>query len=297
MSRLIGLMIVLFLPLYAFGAESIKLKYALSLYADEKGIALNRPEGIACREDFLVVADSGNGRFVFYTRQGGELKGGKEIKLPQIIYPVKVALNSKGDIYALDGRLRKVARIGQDGSFKAFVEPSGLTTQSMVVPAGISVDGDDNLYVLDVMGGGVLVLNPEGKFLRRIDFPKEYGFITDLTVDPKGTAFVVDGAKSMVYSNAKEQTVFSPITGTLKDDLKFPSNIIIDKKGRLFISDQNSGGVVVIGPDGKLQNRMFTLGWKEGSVRYPSQLCIDSEGIVFVTDRENSRIQEFTPLK
>ncbi|HUI44715.1 MAG TPA: NHL repeat-containing protein [Nitrospirota bacterium] len=258
---------------------------------------MNRPEGIACNENIVVVADTGNGRLVFYTREGGEARGGKEIKLPQIVYPTRVAINSKGDIYVLDGRLRKVARISPDGAFQAFVETSDLTTQSMIVPAGISLDREDNLYVLDLLGGEVLVINPDGKFLRRIDFPKEYGFITDLTVDPQGTVFVVDGAKSIVYSNAKDQAVFSPITGTLKDDLKFPSNIITDKRGRLFISDQNSGGVVVVGEDGTLQNRIFSLGWKEGTVRYPAQLCIDNKGNVFVADRDNSRIQEFTPLK
>jgi len=121
--------------------------------------------------------------------------------------------------------------------------------------------------------------------------------MTDMAVDPKGTVFTVDGARSIVYSNAKDKAVLSPITGSLKDDLKFPSNIMTDKKGMLFISDQNSGGVVLVGQDGTLQNRMFSLGWKEGSVRYPSQLCIDNNSVLFVTDRDNNRIQVFSPLK
>ena len=297
MSRLMVLMIVLLPPLQAFGAEPIRLTHTFSLYADEKGNGFNQPEGVACSEDRLVVADTGNGRLVLYSLQDGEPRGGTAIKLPQLLYPVRVMITTKGDLYVLDGRQRKVARIARDGAFKAYVEPSELPTQSMIVPAGIGVDGEDNLYVLDIPAGRVLVLNPDGKFLRRIDLPKEYGFITDLAVDPKGVVFLVDGVKSIVYSNAKDPAAFTPITDKLKDDLKFGSNIMTDKKGSLYVSDQNSGGIVVIGQDGTFRNRLLSLGWKEGAVRYPAQICIGSNGSLFVADRANSRIQMFTPLK
>jgi hypothetical protein len=297
MSRLIGLMIALFLPLSAFGAEAIKLKHALSLYTDEKGNALNRPEGVACTEDRLVVADTGNGRIVLYTLQGGEPRGGTEIKLTQVPYPKRVTIGPKGDLFVLDQRLRKVARLTREGAFSGYVEISGLPAEGMVVPAGVDVDNKDTIYLLDIVGGRVLVLAVDGKLQRQIDFPKDYGFITDLTVDPQGIVFLVDGVRSMVYSNAKDQAVFSPITGTLKEDLKFPSNIMTDKKGTLFISDQNSGGIVVVGQDGTFRNRLLSLGWKEGAVRYPAQICIGIDGGFFVADRANNRIQMFTPLK
>jgi sugar lactone lactonase YvrE len=297
MSRLILLLIVLAMPLSAFGAEPVKLKYASSVYADVKGVGLNQPEGIACGEDRLVVADSGNARLVLYTLQGGEAIGGTEIKLPQVLYPVRLAITSKGDLLVLDERLRKVARITRDGVFKAYVEPSGLPAQTMIIPAGLGVDADDNLYLLDALAGRILVLNAEGQFQRQINFPKEYGFITDLAVDPKGTVFAVDAVKSVVYSTAKDPAALTPITGTLKEDLKFPSNIMTDKKGTLYISDQNGGGIVAIGQDGTFRNRMLSLGWKEGAVRYPTQTCVDKDGSLFVADRANNRVQKFTPLK
>jgi hypothetical protein len=297
MSRLIVLMIVLLLPLHAFGAEQIIMKYALSAYADEKGIGLNQPEGIACKDDRLVVADTGNGRLVLFSLQNGELKGGKEIKLPQVVYPVRVKVNSKGDIFVLDERQRKVVRLTPELTFKQYLELGGLATESMVVPAGIDLDGADNIYLLDVLGGKVLVLDADGKMQRQISFPKEYGFITDLAVNSKGTVFLTDGVKSMVYANAADPNAFAPITGIMKEDLKFPSNIVADAKGMLFISDQNSGGIVAIAQDGTFRNRLLSLGWKEGAVRYPAQICVNKDGGFFVADRANSRIQMFTPLK
>jgi Tfp pilus assembly protein PilZ len=65
----------------------------------------------------------------------------------------------------------------------------------------------------------------------------------------------------------------------------------------LFISDQNSGGIIAIGQDGTFRNRLLSLGWKEGAVRYPAQICVNKDGGFFVADRANSRIQMFTPLK
>jgi DNA-binding beta-propeller fold protein YncE len=297
MSLLIVLVTILTLQLPAFGAEPIRMKYALSSYADEKGNGLNQPEGIACKDNRLVVADTGNGRLVLYSLEGGEPKGGKEIKLPQIVYPIRVKINSKGDIFVLDERQRKVVHLTPEGAFKQYLELGGLPTESMVVPAGIDIDGNDNIYLLDILGGRVLVLDADGKITRQISFPKEYGFITDLAVNSKGIVFLTDGVKSMVYANAADPGVFSPITGIMKEDLKFPSNIVADAKGLLFISDQNSGGIVAVGQDGTFRNRMLSLGWTEGTVRYPTQLCVDKDGDLFVADRANSRIQEFTPVK
>ncbi len=297
MSRLIVLMFVLTLPLQSFGMEPIRMKYTLSLSDDGKGKALIQPEGVACSEDRLVVADTGNGRIVFYSLQGGEPRGGTEIKLPQVLYPIRVAIGSKGDLFVLDERQRKVARLTREGAFTGYVEISGLPVPGTVVPAGIALDGKDTLYLLDILGGRVLVLAADGKFQQQIEFPKDSGFITDLAVDPKGTIYLVDGVQSMVYSNAKDPAAFSPISGKLKDDLKFPSNIVSDNKGTLFISDQNGGGIVVVGQDGAVRNRLLSLGWKEGAVRYPAQICIGSNGALFVADRDNSRIQMFNPLK
>lgn len=298
MRRLLLLMIVLLLPGRSYCAEGVKLKYAYTIYADEKGISLNQPEGVACSGDRLVVADSGNGRIIIYPLQNGEPVGGKEIKLPQVLYPIRVKMSTKGEVFVLDERQRKIVRLTAEGSFNTYVDLGGLPTASTVVPAGIDLDSNDNLYVLDILGSRVLVFDVNGKFQRQIDFPKEYGFFTDLAVDGKGTVFLIDSVSAIVYSTAKDPAVFSPFTGRLKDDVKFAGNATTDAAGMLYISDQNSGGVIVVGKDGSVRTRQLSLGWKEGAVRYPSQLCIDKDGNnLFIADRANSRVQEFTLLK
>ncbi len=297
MMRYAALMILLLLPVYAFGAEQqIRFKHDRSLYADDKGGGLNQPEGVACGKNRLAAADTGNGRLVLYSIVDGEPRGGTEIRLPQVVYPVRVAMNSKGDLYVLDARQRKVARLTADGAFQHYVDLASGPTAAMVVPVGISLDGNDNLIVLDIGGGRVMVFGDDGKFQRQIVLPKEYGFFTDLAADAKGAIFLIDSVSAVVYSNAKDQAVFAPITATLKDDLKFAANIVVDDKGLLFISDQYGGGILAVSRDGT-SRRLFSLGWKEGMLQYPSQLCINTEGDLYIADRGNSRIQQFTPLK
>jgi len=298
LSRLIILMLLLSFPLSSFSAEAIRLKYAYTLYDDEKGNGLKEPQGVACGTDSLVVADSGNGRIVLYSLHSGDAKGGKEIKMQQIVYPVRVKISSKGDIFVLDDRSRKVVRLNHEGAFLRYVELEGAPTESMIVPVDIALDNDDNLYVLDVGNGRVLVFGADEKFQRQIEFPKGYGFIAVMAVDPKGAIYLVDSVTATVYSNAQDPSVFSPISSSLKDDLKFAGGMTIDKStGIIYISDQNSGGIIVVGHDGVLQSRLLDFGWKEGSVRYPTQICLDMSSDLFIADRGNNRIEAFAPLK
>ena len=296
MNRIFLLMIILLLPLHAFGADDVRFKFGRSLYADDKGVSMKRPEGVACGKDRLAVADTGNGRMLLYQIVDGEPRNGKEILLTQVLYPIRLAMSSKGELYVIDGRQRKVARVSADGTFQNYLELSGLPVEGMVVPAGICLDSKDSLYLFDVAGSRVLVFGDDGKYQRQILLPKEYGFINDLTVDERGTVYLIDSVKAVVLSNAKDPAVFAAVTGSLKEDMKFPSNIMADERGFLFITDQNGGGIVVVRPDGTAK-RLFGLGWKDGMLRYPGQVCLDKDGDLFVADRENSRIEVFVPFK
>ena len=48
LRRLIILMLLLLAPLSSFSAGAIRLKYAYTLYDDEKGNGLREPQGVAC---------------------------------------------------------------------------------------------------------------------------------------------------------------------------------------------------------------------------------------------------------
>ena len=274
------------------GFAVVKLRHIVSVYQDAQQKGFKQPEGVACGKDSLfVVADTGNGRLVRYTFKSKTLVAGPDMKVQQLAYPVRVQIDGRGDILALDERQRRIVRLSPEGEFRGYVEPTGLPGSSPLVPRSFKVAANGNLYVLDIFSANVVVLDAEGKFLRNIAFPDHYGFISDLAVDPKETVVLIDSVESSVYSAPKDAKKFAPLTQSMKETVNFPTSITTDKKGTIYLVDQTGGDIIIIGQDGTFLGRQLALGWKEGLLRYPSQACINDEGEFFVADRSNNRVQ------
>ena len=291
------LVVSLFPPLNTFSAETVKFKYLQSVYYDEKGGGLKQPEGVASGEkSLLVIGDTGNDRLVRYTFQDRNLKGGSEIKIPQLSNPIRVQINSKGEIFALDGKKRRIVRLSPEGTFRNYVDPEGIPSPSPFVSKSFGIDRSDNIYLLDIFTGRVLVLNPEGKYQKQIPFPKEYGFFSDLSVDSKGNILLIDCVKATVFSAPKDSNSFSPLTKSLREYLDFATSIT-DRRGSVYIVDEDGGGIVILGADGTFVERQLSKGWNEGLLYFPSQMYVNERGEIFIADRGNSRVQIFTLVK
>jgi sugar lactone lactonase YvrE len=273
-------------------AEPLKFRQVAPIYVDGKGAAIRQPEGVACRGNALVVADTGNGRLLRYTIAGETWTPGGEFVLPQLPSPIRVDMNSKGEILALDGSSRKIARVAPTGEFLGYFAPAA-DVQGTVVPRSFRVGPDDSVYLLDVSGARVLVLDPAGKLLREIPFPKGYGFFSDLAVDAGGNILLVDSVRKTVSKLPSSAGAATQLGGSLKEEAYFPASIATDRQGTIFLVDQNGGGIVILGPDGSFRGRRLSMGWKDGYLRYPAQMCVTENGTVFIADRGNNRVDGF----
>ncbi|MGZ3536204.1 MAG: NHL repeat-containing protein [Thermodesulfobacteriota bacterium] len=288
---------ILLLSLNSFSAETVKLKYLQSVYFDDKGGGLKQPEAVASGEkSVLVVGDTANDRLVQYTFQDKNLAGGSQIKIPQLSNPIRVQVNSKREIFALDGKKRRIVRLSPEGTFKNYVDPEGIPSPSAFVSRSFKIDRSDNIYILDIFTGRVLVLNPEGKYQKQIPFPKEYGFFSDLSVDSKGNILLLDCVKAMVFSAPKDANSFSPLTKSLREYLDFPTSLS-ESRGTIYVVDEDGGGIVILGADGTFVGRQLSKGWNEGLLYFPSQISVNEKGEIFIADRGNSRVQIFTLMK
>jgi len=296
--KMIMIIGIVLLPMKSFSAETVKFRYLQSVYFDEKGVGMKQPEGVACSgKGLLIVGDTGNDRLLRYSYQDRSLKAGTEIKVQQLSNPIRLQINSKGEIFALDGKKRRIIRLNSDGTFKGYVDAEGIPSPSTFVPRSFKIDRNNNIYILDIFSARVLVLNSEGKYQRQIPFPKDYGFFSDLSVDSKGTLLLIDCVKAMVFSAAKDSNSFSSLTKNLREYLYFPTSITTDNRGTIYVVDQNGSGIVILGQDGSFQGRQLNMGWNEGLLYFPSQMCINDKGEVFIADRDNSRVQIFALVK
>lgn len=277
----------------SYGADTVKLKPLGIAYQDASNTPLKYPEGVACGKTTILVADSGNGRLIRYTVVNEELKNGLEIKVAQLSYPLRLKATSLDRTLALDGKTRKIARLAADGSFVGYVEFQGVPAPTEVVPRSMATDSKDNVYILDILGERVLVVDPGGKYLRQIPFPKGYGFLSDVVVDQKGNVYLLDSLKGQVFRATADKPDFQAFGASLQSSMDMAVSMDLDSQGRLYLLDQNSGAVIVLGTDGSFQGRYLSFGWKAGQLNYPSQLCITQNNTIAIADRSNNSIQMF----
>jgi DNA-binding beta-propeller fold protein YncE len=275
-------------------AEPVVLSFEQSIYTDgaAKERALSVPEGVACSEggDLVVVADTGNHRLVTFAMKDGRMSGGAEVKLAQLTSPVRVQVDAKRNVLALDGKTHRIVRVDPKGALAGTVELKGAAAPAVLV-VGFKVDASDNLYVLDAAGRRVLFADPAGTVTRQVELPKE-GTFTDVAVDPAGTLYAIDAIGATLWSVERGGAAFRPLAKGMKDRMNFPVSLAVSR-GRLFLADQHGNGIVVLGIDGSFQGRQLSIGWNEGLVYYPTQLCVTEAGAVVVADRSNNRVQLF----
>jgi hypothetical protein len=278
--------------------EVARFRYVAAVYVDEKGAGLRLPEGVACDGNGqVVVGDTGNNRLVRYTYRDSTVSGGSAIGIPQLSAPTRVQLNSKGEIYALDSKQRRIVRLSPAGEFKDVVAFDGVPGASTIVTKSFAVDSADNVYVLDVFSERVLVLDALGKFQRALPFPNDTGFGSDLTVDAAGSLLLLDSVGRRMFSAGKDASSFAPFGKKLPESsISLPTSITASK-GVIFVGEGSGSGILSFGRDGSFLARQLTMGWDEGSLNHPSQLCINDKDEAFVADRDNSRIQVFRLLR
>ncbi len=290
--RLVVIAFMLALPIRVLGAVSSQWIPEMSIYSTHKG-GLNKPEGVACSSVYedIVVADTGNGRLMKYSFKNGSVVSQKELHPRQMVYPIEVQMNSKGEIFSLDGKLRRIERLSADGKFEGFVNATGAPDAASIMPKSFKIGSNDDIYILDIFGSRVIETDPGGKYLRQTPLPEDAGFITDLALE-NGKIILLDSAKGAMYISSADGSSFVPFIVNLRKYMDFPAYIAYEN-GLIYVIDKNGGSVNLFGMDGSFHGRRAGLGWDEGLLYFPGQLCVENDGYAVVTDRENNRVQIF----
>jgi len=278
-------------------AQDVKLRPLRPIYLDSLGAAIAAPEGVAYDgSSRLVVADTGNRRLVLFDVKDESISASSEIRLGEILAPVRVRFDSAGDILALDGKSHRVARVGADGTFKAYVEIDPASGQREVFVKSFEVDDEDNLYLLDTAGARVVVLDKTGNLRRTVAFAPEIRFLSDLTVNATGTIFAVDSVGRNIFVARKNFDAFVPLTESMREDMAFPTAIAADEAGYLYLSDTSGNSIVIVGDNGKFHGRHSSRGRTQGFLWQPAGLATDGN-LLFVADRGNNRVQVFAIVR
>jgi len=125
-----------------------------------------------------------------------------------------------------------------------------------IMPHGLSVDKDNNIWVTDVGLHQIFKFNHNGQLLMRLGIAK------------------VSGNDSLHFN--------------------LPTDVAIADDGSFYVSDgYGNSRIVKFSPTGKYLFEWGTYGNKQGEFDIPHGITLDDNGNVYVADRENNRIQVF----
>jgi sugar lactone lactonase YvrE len=184
------------------------------------------------------------------------------------------------------------------------LDPAGNVVASFgaglfVVPHGIDVDREGNVWVTDasdgvnaVSGKGhqVFKFSPDGRVLLTLgkpgvfgDGPDVFNRPSDVLVAPNGDIFVADGhggasnSRIVKFSPAGRYLTSWGGRGSATGQIDVPHSLAMDSRGRLFVADLNNFRVQAFTQDG-----MFLFAWTQFGM--PGGLFIDRQDMLYVAD-------------
>ena len=214
-------------------------------------------------------------------------------------YPWDVAVNQRGEVV-----------VSESGRHSIFVcSPNGERLQQFerhtdqyifFSPAGVTVDWDENILVVDMNNYRIQKFSADGQFLAevgtegsgRLQFSKPKGISFNKS---NNKVYVVDCGNNRVQVLNFDLT-FSSTFGTRgsgEGQFNRPYFAAFDSSGNVYITDRDNHRVQVFTAEGKFLRTFGKRGGRKGELKEPRGVAIDTRDMVYVSDG-NNRVSVFT---
>jgi len=209
---------------------------------------LNKPYGIAVHKGKIYVCDTNDTVIIFdlEKRTYGPLHGAQGIG--KLLQPFNISIDEEGNKYVTD-TVRKQVIVFDKNDF--YAKTFGMPEEWKPVDA---VPFGDRLYVADMKGGEILVLDKDtGNILKKF------------------------GSQ-----------------GEPAERLFRPTNLAFDKDGIIYVSDAGKFQILKFDRDGHFRGAIGRLGSEPGAFARPKGLAVDRENRLFAVDAAFDNVQMFT---
>lgn len=228
-------------------------------FGDDLNIGVFMDLSVESDGHILILSRGGRSFRLTRCNYRGEPQTGIEIRnLPQKfagISPERL-LSRHGKLYLVDLIAKKVVVTDANGVFQEGHDIAPLLADFEEKPGaeydivGITVDGEGNLFFTVPTMFKAFRLSPDGQlaaFGSAGNLPGRFNLVSGIATDDKGNIYVTDILRCTVTVFDKEfkfQSQFSQ-RGLGPGDLIAPSELVIDKTGKLYVSQSRNRGISV----------------------------------------------------
>jgi DNA-binding beta-propeller fold protein YncE len=244
-----------------------------------------------------IVSEEDLDRDTTFSQQILNFLAGVEPPPKRIVEPMGVAVSDDGQRLYVSNYSR-LAVFGFDFERQTFTQ-----IEPLAHPAGLALDAEERLYVVEQAKKEISVFDGQGEKVRSIRHPsieRPTGIAIDRT---RGRIYLADTGRA--HSDEHTVKIFDmdgELVGTIgrgkgveAGQFLFPTYLAVDKEGRLYVTDTLNARVQVFGADGNYLKTIGQRGDAWGMFDKPKGVALDTFGNIYVVDSGWSNVQIFNP--
>jgi len=216
-------------------------------------------------------------------------------RVDQMMKPYGVAVAKDGRVFVTDTAARRVFVFNPTAKSVAFVGESG--TGKISKPVGVAVDGDGTVFVADATLKRVFGYGLDGRMTIAIGHDGELQNPSGLAIDRQHQQLYVADAKKhqvLCYSSADGSLIRAiGKRGVDRGEFNFPTNLSVDRQGRLYVADTLNFRIQVFDSAGEVVKTIGNQGDGPGHLNRAKGVGVDSEGHVYIADTSFNNFQIF----
>ena len=159
----------------------------------------------------------------------------------------------------------------------------GMKEKGFIQPCALTLDHQDNVYVVDTGNSRIKVLTAN------LDFQNH---VVNECLEGRSVTGICLGSSSdsLVTVNWRTKTITEisldghTIRAFSHEDLIEPIDVAMNNDGEVLVADNGVGTVMVFEPSGKLLRKIGKKGTKKGEFKEISSLCVSFDGDIVVAD-------------
>lgn len=287
--------------------DDIRLRVLLTGSAGVDAKPLVKPFSVAVHQGRVFVSDTA-ARVVWgfdYPKQKFLEVGRNEPG--QLVKPFGIDVDRDGNLYVIDGTLKRVTVYDRDGTFmqtyggsKLFDRPSGIAVTAdgsrvFVVDTGGVSSRNHRVLVFDGATGDHLYnIGTRGTAEGEFNLPRE------AEIGPDGRLYVVDGGNFRVQVFEQDGTFVRAwgMAGRRPGQFMRPKGISLDPDGNVYVADAAFSNVQIFNASGQLLMPLASRGEDNGPGRLmlAAGVDVDEDGRIYLVDQYFSKVEIFRPV-